>query len=247
MTGTIFQSMLATSLRDKISLFYSTLFPVALLVGLGLYFDSPAYKPVLTTGVIGLGSLFWALQGVAFQVMQQRNKGVYKLLRLAPYPTLSFILCMTLARTVLGLAMSVLVLLAAVVVLGLPVTLAGVLTLLVVLAAGTLCFTALGFLVANMARNEGQINMLSNLLYLPMVFGTDAFYSLAGAPGWIEAVGRCFPFAYFVDGMRSALAGHYADAAVSVAIVAGFTAAVLLLAAVTFRWDADQSPLGGKA
>lgn len=244
MTFTIFKSMLATSLRDKISLFYSTLFPLGLLIGLGLYFDSPEYKPVLTTGVLGLGTLFWALQGVAFQVLQQRSKGVYKLLQLTPYPTLSFILCMTLARTALGLAMNLLVLLAAITVLGLPMTLPSVLMLLIVLAAGNLCFTCLGFLIANVARNEGQINMLSNLLYLPMVFGSDAFYSLQNATVWISAVGKCFPFAYFTEGMRAVAIGNFSGVALPLLLVAGFTAVIVMLAVVTFRWDADQPHLG---
>ena len=35
----IFKSMLATSLRDRVTLFYSLAFPIFLMIGLGYYFD----------------------------------------------------------------------------------------------------------------------------------------------------------------------------------------------------------------
>lgn len=238
---TVFKTMLSTSLRDRISLFYATLFPVALLIGLGLYFDSPEYRTVLMTGVMALGSLFWALQGIAFQVMQQRNKGVYKLLQLAPYPVLSFILTMTLARTLLGLLMNMLLLLTGFIVFGIKTSLLGLLLLVVVLAVGTLCFTCIGFFISNIARNEAQINMYSNLLYLPMVFASEAFYSLNGAPDWIATIGRCFPFSYFVEGLRLALNSDGTGILMPLLILIAFSAGAILLSTLTFRCDAEQA------
>lgn len=47
---TIFKSMLLTSLRDKITLFYSALLPIGLLMGLGFYFDNTTYTPRLLKG-----------------------------------------------------------------------------------------------------------------------------------------------------------------------------------------------------
>lgn len=238
---TVFKTMLTTSLRDKISLFYATLFPVALLIGLGLYFDSPDYRPILLTGVMALSSLFWALQGIAFQVMEQRKKGVYKLLQLAPYPVVSFILTMTLARTLLGIGMNLLLLLTGFFVFGIKTSLIGLLLLIAVLAVGSLCFTCIGFLISNIARNEAQINMYSNLLYLPMIFTSEAFYSLNGAPDWIVTIGRCFPISHFVEGLRFALNANGTGILMPLLILIGFSAGAVLLSTLTFRWDSEQA------
>lgn len=96
---TIFKTMLLSSLRDKITLFYSAVLPIALLMGLGFYFNTEEYIPRLLIGVISLSSLFWGISGIAFQVHGQRNRGVYRLIKLTPYSILHFILIVTTART----------------------------------------------------------------------------------------------------------------------------------------------------
>jgi len=244
MIRTVFRMMLVTSLKDKITLFYALLFPILLMAGLGYYFDSPEYRERLLVGVTAISTMFWAMQGVSFQVYGQRNKGVYKLLKLTPFPTVSFVLALTLARTLLGLAINAVILLIGATAFGIAFAFFGVIQLLAMLLGGMFCFTCLGFLVANFARNEGQINMLSNLLQIPMVFGSGAFYSLSAVPEWLARAGKCFPFAYFVDGLQSAVNTDIRPWGVSMLIVLGFSLAILVLAALTFRWDPEHREIG---
>ncbi|MBU5443721.1 ABC transporter permease [Paenibacillus sp. MSJ-34] len=240
MISTVIRAMFVSSLKDKISLFYAVLFPLALLIGLGLYFDTPEYRFRLLTGVVVLSSLFWSVQGIAFQVHWQRNRGVYKLLKLTPFPTVSFILTMVLVRTALGVAINGIVMLAGMIGFGIAMPLGGIVPFLLILTLGMLCFTAMGFLLSNLARNEAQINMISNLIYIPMLFGTETFYSLQHAPQWIATAGNLFPLTYMVQGLRASFAG-WNGTAFYMLIVAAFTVGLLALAALTFRWDAEQS------
>jgi len=242
MIRTVFRMMLVASLKDKITLFYALLFPLLLMAGLGYCFDSPEYRQRLLIGVIALGTLFWAVQGVAFQVYGQRNKGVYKLLKLTPFPTVSFVLALTLARTVIGLIINAVILLIGAPTFGIAISFSGVIQLLLMLVGGMLCFTCLGFLVVNFSRHEGQINMLSNLLQIPMVFGSGAFYSLSAAPEWLARLGKCFPFAYFVEGLQAAAKADIRPWGVSMVIMLGFAIVILVLAALTFRWNPDREP-----
>jgi ABC-2 type transport system permease protein len=246
MNMTILRSMMMTSLRDKISLFYATLFPAGLFVGLGLYIDTPGYAPRLMVGVMALGALFWSMAGQSFQVLQQRNKGVYKLLRVAPLPSLSFIWWMIVARTILGVGMSGLIVLTGVLLFDIRVTAAGLAWSVLLLVAGSLCFTALGFSIANLARNEAQVNMISNLLYVPMVFGSEAFYSLEKAPAWLAAAGKAFPFQYLADGLNRTLVLGEALPLFPLLMLVLFTVIGLLLAVVTFRWEEHQAILGAR-
>lgn len=240
---TIVRTMLVSSLKDRISLFYSLVFPIVLFVGLGLYMDSPAYRERLLIGTIALGTLFWGMQGISFQVLQQRSKGVYKLLRLTPTPTFGFIIGMTMARSIIGIALNVCIALTGSVSFGISFSLSAWMLMLPIIVIGTLCFTCLGFLVANIVNNEGQINALSNLLQIPMIFGSAAFYSLEAAPAWLAVAGRCFPFAYFVEGMHAAASGQSGDAWLNILILTAFTATTLALAVLTFRWDTERGSL----
>jgi ABC-2 type transport system permease protein len=244
MIRTVFRMMLVTSLKDKITMFYALLFPILLMAGLGYYFDSPEYRQRLLVGVVALSTLFWAVQGVAFQVFQQRNKGVYKLLKLTPFPTVSFVLSLSLARTLLGMAINAVILLIGAPAFGIAITFSGVILLLGMLLGGMFCFTCLGFLVVNFARNEGQINMLSNLLQIPMVFGSEAFYRLSDAPEWLARMGKCLPFAYFVEGLQAAAKTDVRLWGVSMFILLGFALIILVLAALTFRWDPEHKKIG---
>ncbi|SOC08397.1 ABC-2 type transport system permease protein [Ureibacillus xyleni] len=239
MMTTIFKTMLVTSLRDKITMFYSVIFPIALLIGLGYYFDNEDYSPRLVTGVIALSSLFWGVSGIAFQVHWQRSRGVYKLLKLTPYPTISFIFLMTAARTLLGIMINLLVLTAGVLMFDVTISIISLLGSIGIMFIGILCFTCLGFLISNFANNEGQINMISNLFFFPMIFGTDTFYSLEKAPEWVSTMGDLFPLGYYVKGLRAVLEISNESPLEMIIILVIYSVALLVLAAFTFKWESN--------
>ncbi|MBY0121513.1 ABC transporter permease [Bacillus sp. S/N-304-OC-R1] len=240
---TIFRTMMVTSLRDKITLFYSIALPIGLLVGLGYYVDNESYIPTLLTGVIALSSLFWGVSGIAFQVHWQRSRGVFKLLKLTPYPIIGFIFLLTAARTVLGIAINLIVLLVGITVFHVTVAVSTIFIMLGVKLLGTLCFTLLGYSISNFANNEAQINIISNLFFFPMIFGTDAFYSITNAPDWVVTMGKMFPLGYYVHGLRSALGTSNESIVYSIIILAIYTFALLILAAVTFKWEANSTAI----
>ncbi len=233
----IFRSMIVTSLRDKITLFYSLLFPIGLMIGLGIYFDEGTMPVRIVSGVTAISTIFWGMQGIAFQVHYQRNKGVYKLLKMTPLPILSFISIMTLARTTIGVVLNMLVWGVGVIFLNLNVTLLSVLNTFLLISIGTLCFTCIGFLLSNIAQNEGQINMYSNLLQLPMIFMSESFYSLQAAPEWVRMIGKMLPFEYYVKGLRGVLLEDMNPMILGLLIPLAFMVGALVLSVITFKWE----------
>lgn len=246
---TIFKTMLTGMLRDAHTLFWTILFPVAMLIGLGLYLDNPGYSERLLAGVLAMNVLFGSTMVTAFNVMAHRNRGVYKLLRATPFPTSAFISAMTAARTVLALIVSACIIVTAVLVFGVQVGFTGLLAIFIVLLIGTACFTALGFLAANLSRDESNVNMISNLISFPMLFSSEAFYSLANAPDWVQFIGAIQPFHYFVQALQEAVTTGLASADLwtSVGFLAGFAVLILAAATFTFRWDAEPTARRGSA
>lgn len=57
---TIIRTMLIGIFRDIHTLFWNIAFPLALLAGLGIYFDNPAYSERLLAGVLTMNVLFGA-------------------------------------------------------------------------------------------------------------------------------------------------------------------------------------------
>jgi ABC-2 type transport system permease protein len=219
---TALRILLKSALRDRISLFWSVVLPVGLLIGLGIVFDSPEYRGRLLAGSAAMGVFFWALFGIAFETL-----------------TVAFVLSMTIARALIALLSGAVVIATGAVAFGVDVGWRESLLMLPVLLSGTLCFTCLGFLAANLAGNEAQVSMVCNLFSLPMLFVSEAFYSLDKAPHWLQGLSRVLPFSHFVDALRLSLEGDASGIVLPLLVLSGFTALFLVLAVVTFRWDAE--------
>ncbi|RIX60363.1 ABC transporter permease [Paenibacillus nanensis] len=246
--ATIIRTMLAGILRDVHTLVWTILFPVGILLGLGLYMNQPDYSQRLLAGVLTTNVLFGAGMVTAFYVMSHRNRGIYKLLRVTPFKTAAFISSVTAARTALTLLVSGVVILISVTVLDTRLSGRGLLLMLVILLVGTTCLTAVGFIAANLSKDESNVNMISNVMCFPMLFTSEAFYSLQNAPEWVRVIGRLLPFHYFVAAMGEAVREQVVWSKVlpPLAMLVGFAVLCLAIAALTFRWDADGSAAGGR-
>jgi ABC-2 type transport system permease protein len=238
-----FRTLLRGALRDRVSLAWAVGFPVVLLLALGFAFPTASYRRQLLVGMLALSVMFFSLYGIAFESLAQRNQGVYKLLRATPYRTLAFVVNLTLARGIVALLSSVIVAVVGALVFQIAVSITGVLLLALVLALATLCFTCIGLTVGNLSQTETQVAGLNNLVTLPMIFASEAFYSLAAAPAWVHTLSRVFPLSHVLDAVRAALSGSPSGVVSQLLFVLGYTVLALALAVLTFRWDPDAAPL----
>jgi ABC-2 type transport system permease protein len=240
---TTFRTLVKGAFRDRISLFFAIVFPIACLLILGLVFPDPHYRRQLLAGMLAVSTLFFSLNGIAFESLFQRNSGVYKLLRTTPYRTITFIANLTASRGIVALLSCLLVAIVGAIAFGIALSWQSALLLLPVMVLGTLCFTLLGLTISNLAQNENQVAMLNNIVTLPMIFTSATFYSLSIAPAWVETIGHALPFSYLIDAEHAALAGNVTGVVDQLVILLGFTVLTLALAVITFRWDPNE-PLG---
>lgn len=228
--------LLKASLRDKLALFWAVLFPIALLLGLGIAFPQAAYHENLLAGVLAMSTFFSTLWTIAFESVMLRTQGVYKLLRLTPFRTFRFILELAGAKSVSALLSCVVVYGVGVILWRLETSPLITFLLFFVLPFGTLCFMMLGFLVSNFARDIAQVSLLLNLVGMPLLFLSEAFYSLERAPTWISALSQFLPFQHFVLALQGASNSDFPQALLHTLIVAGFALVFLLATTLTWRW-----------
>lgn len=240
---TTFSILFKGALRDRTSLIWGIAFPLAFLLVLGFIFHTPAYRLQLLLGMLALSVLFFGLYGVAFESLAQRNSGVYKLLRATPYRTITFIANLALAYSLVALISSIVVVGIGSLIFNIWFSWESILLLLPIVMLATLNFALLGLLFSNLSQKETQVNMISNIVVLPMMFASEVFYSLNGAPVWVGIVGRILPLSYLIEGEHAALAGNLVGLALPLLALSGFTILALLLAVATFRWDRDASPV----
>lgn len=234
---TIIALTLKAALRSPFLLFWSVLLPVGGSVGLGLLIRSPEYAPRILTGMMASAVLFHAFTTTSFAVLGQRRRGVYNLLRITPTPLWKYVFGVSSAWAAMSLLCAWLVLTADTLVFALPITVAAALRTAPLLLAASAGFVFLGFAITGSCRNETQLSAATNAVTMPLLFLSDAFYALDGAPAWLRAVTQCNPLQWFVDGLRGALFEGGAGVAMHTALLCAAAAVALAMALRTFRYS----------
>jgi ABC-2 type transport system permease protein len=113
------------------------------------------------------------------------------------------------------------------------------LALLAVMAAFTLCATALSFAVGTRVDDEAQANSLSNLLVLTLAPLGGAWWPLIIVPAVLRVVGHVSPVAWAMDGFHALLFenGTFADVTVPVFVLAVLAIAFFIVGIWRFRYD----------
>jgi ABC-2 type transport system permease protein len=195
------------------------------------------YIDFLIPGLLGLNLLSTGLWGVGYNVVRMRTQMLLKRFATTPVRRIDFLLSFMLGRLVflaaeLGLVLGFAWLAFRVPVRGSLATLGFTATL------GAFTFTALGLLIASRARTTEAVQGLMNLVSVPMWVLSGVFFSATHFPDAMQPFIQALPLTALNNAMRAVMldgAGMVAIAG-SLAIVAAWGAACLVLAMSWFRW-----------
>jgi ABC-type multidrug transport system permease subunit len=198
------------------------------------------YVDWLLPGILGMNMMFSCLFGVGYVVVRYRKSGFLRRLSATPVTAFEFGAAQVLSR--LLLTVSVTSLLYGALALFVPFRNEGsVVVLLLVAVTGALAMIAFGFMMAARFASEELANGAINLASWPMMLLSGVWFSLEGAPTWLQAVAKTLPLTQMLDAARAVML----DGAGLVAVLPnlGWLAAMTLLflgiAAAGFRWRAD--------
>ena len=195
------------------------------------------YVDWLFPGVLGMNMMFSCLFGVGYVVLRYRKSGFLKRLHATPLTAFEFLTAQVLSR--LGLTLLVTTILYVGVGSIINFKCAGSTGLLVLVAVlGALSMIAFGLIIAARFSSEELVGGLLNLLTWPMMLVSGIWFSLEGAPRWLQFVSQCFPLTHILDATRAiTLDGAGASAiAGDLAYLSLTTLAFLGIGAWSFRW-----------
>jgi len=196
------------------------------------------YIDFLVPGLIGLNIMSSGMWGVAYVIVETRQKKLLKRLVATPMRRGEFLLSFVFLR-MLFLALELPVLLGFAW-LTFHVAVRGSVALVVALASvGALAFSGLGLLVASRATNTQTAAGLINLVMLPMFILSGVFFSAANFPDAMQPVIRALPLTALNDALRAVMNEGVGAAAVApqAALLAGLGALTFGVALRTFRWS----------
>ncbi|HEX5340094.1 MAG TPA: ABC transporter permease [Gammaproteobacteria bacterium] len=198
------------------------------------------YVDWLIPGVLGMNMMFSCLFGVGYVIVRYRKNGFLKRLYATPLKALEFIAAQVVSRLLLIMAITIAVYLGTYWLLGFYMS-GSYAALLLVATLGAASMISLGLLVAARVSSEEFAGGLLNLLNWPMMFLSGVWFSLDGAPKWIQHLADIFPLTQMLEGARSVMldGGGILDIWPQLLTLAAMSVLFLALGAAGFKWKAN--------
>jgi len=231
----IFVLNLKSSIKDMYLLFWSILMPFAAIIALRIFL--PSYAGNYVEGIIAISVFFYSFMTTAFIALSQRKRGVYNLLHATPMPLWKYIVSISSAWAIVAIILSYIVLLFAIVINQLNFTFKILLYMTPIILIASLSFVFLSFFISSLVKNEGHLSMTANVLMIPMLLCSNAFYTMEKAPNLIQYISLVNPFEWFVNGIKAAFLNNFSTWGESLLLLLGCLAVTLIISLKTFKYS----------
>ncbi|MBT8342466.1 MAG: ABC transporter permease [Desulfatitalea sp.] len=228
--GDIVEKMLIGGLVENPDRF---MLPQATLAG-----DQVRYIDWLFPGIIGMNIMFSSLYGVGYVIVRYRKNGVLKRLKATPLTAFEYLSAQLLSRMFV-LAFSITILwIGCHLIFGFTVQ-GTYVDLVIMLVAGGMSLTSLGMVVSARGTSEEFTNGLLNFITWPMMFLSEVWFSIEGAPDWVKGIAKAFPLTHLLHGVRKIVTEGAAltEVGVELMVLFGFTLLFLSVGAFLFSWN----------
>src|SRR5947209_11479468 len=172
--------------RDRSVLFFSYLFPLVFFFPFAQLFggkQSPAAMAQVISMVLMIGVLGNGFFGAGMRAVQDRETNVLRRFKVAPINAGPIIIASLVSGLVAFLPTVFLFIFFARVIYHMPVP-HNLLSLVVFVCIGVVSFRAIGMIIAGTVNSAQEAGILTQILYLPMLFMSGATFPLTFMPIW---------------------------------------------------------------
>ena len=196
----------------------------------GLTYLQSAYVALSTVGICCS-----AFMSIPITIVECRSQGVLRRMYCSPCSPARLLACDTLCSGVIA-ALSTLILTLAAVVFGYRMQ-GNILVYIVLWLLTMISMFSIGLMVASLCRTTKSMNVVTSLLYFPMLLFSGATFPLEVFPAWFQAVAKWMPLGVGIDLLKSVSMGCYDSITVPVIALIAITVICGTVAIKTFRWE----------
>ncbi len=241
---------LKLAFRDKAVIFFNYLFPLIFFFIFAEIFNAreSGALPQIVSMVLILGILGNGLWGAGIRVVVEREQRILRRFKVAPISASPILVSSMVTGWLLYLPALVIVLAISVLFYGMPVP-NRPLSLLVVATLGLAAFRGIGLILASVANSMQEVNILIQLIYMPMLFLTGALFPLTLLPDWVQVLSQFLPATYLSTALQAVFLKHESVFQNALALGALSLTAILgtFISVKLFRWEKeDKVPLSSK-
>jgi ABC-2 type transport system permease protein len=199
---------------------------------------SLSYIDFLLPGIVALAIMISAVIGLATILVDWRQRGILRRLKLTPIPLGEFFAARITASLVVALMQVVVLLLFGRVAFGIQISSTAWAAIPVALA-GCLCFLAMGFAIGSVVSNPETGDAVANVITNPMMFLSGVFFPVAAMPAFVQAIARVLPLYYLANGLRDTTVRGLSltHVAGDIGVLLGATAVLAAVGLRSFRWE----------
>lgn len=227
--GYVVEKMLAASLADQA--------PKNLVRQEAVAARQIRYIDWLFPGILGMNIMFSALYGVGFVVVRYRKNGVLKRLHATPLTAFEYLSAQMISRLFLLMFTLTILWIGCDWVFNFDVE-GSYLDLAILFLMGCLSLTAMGLVVASRGSSEEFTNGILNFLTWPMMFLSEVWFSIEGAPQWVKGIAQLFPLTHMLTGIRKIMndGATLIEVGPELITMVVMTFVFLLVGALLFSW-----------
>jgi ABC-2 type transport system permease protein len=168
--------------------------------------ESENYTQFIAPGIIAMSIMFSSMF-TGISVLWDKQFGFLQEVLVAPISRLSIIVGRTLGGATTALLQGLIILFVAFALGIFPASILGLFLTLVFMVL--VAFTAVGFglVIASKMQDMQGFPLIMNLVVMPLILISSAFFKLDNLPSWVLPVAQFNPIFYMVDGLRGSLIG----------------------------------------
>ena len=233
---TIFKLTMKKAVRDPFLIFWSIFFPLVIVISLGLFFKMESYTVHILTAMSCVSVLAYSFMTTSFNVLSQRRRGVYNLLKVTPLPLYKYIISLSCAWVIISIISCLFVFFVCALFFNLEFSFASILLFLPVIILASLLYIFISFFVSSLVKNNETASILYNIILMGSMFLSDGYYSLYNAPNIVKILSKLNIFQYFLNAFRGAFYFDFHAYFIGIAVLLVCLIIALILAVNTFRY-----------
>ncbi len=196
------------------------------------------YIDWLFPGILAMNMMFSALWGVGYIIVRYRKNGVLKRLKATPLTAIEYLTAQALSRIFLLMFTLVIVWIGADLLFSFHVA-GSYLDLFIVFFFGSLSLTSIGLLLAARGTSEEFTSGALNFIAWPMMFLSEVWFSLEGAPQWVKTFSQFLPLTHLLAAARKIMndGATLFEVGNECLLLLAITSVCLGLGAMLFSWN----------
>jgi ABC-2 type transport system permease protein len=189
-------------------------------------------------GVIAMNMMFSALWGIGYIIVRYRKNGTLKRLKATPLTAFEYVTAQMFSRIFLLMFTLCVVWFGSNMIFHFRIH-GSYLLIFLLFFLGGLNLCSIGLVLAARGTSEEFTSGVLNFISWPMMFLSEVWFSLEGAPRWIQTFSEIFPLTHLLRAVRKVMNDGATFSAVQseIGILVITTALFLIIAALIFSWN----------